>query len=94
MFLQQNFDESRLKVTRYGAGRHDYDNNYSIDYQKFGERDELPLYFVIPQFYGYVKVSDGMKLIKNYLHVCDMSENFNVLSDFKKLVGIIIKKDW
>ena len=92
LILLQNLDESCIKVTRYESGRHDYDNNYSIDYQKLGEKDELPLYFVIPQFYGRVGVNNGKKYFKNYLHVCDMSENLNVLNDYKKLVEVIIKK--
>ena len=54
LFLLQNFDESCLKVTRNRSGEHEDSNDYQIYYQKFGEKTALPLYFVIPQFYGCV----------------------------------------
>ena len=87
LILLKNFDESCLKVTLYGSGIHDYDNNYVIGYQKFGERDVLPLYFVIPQLYGYVKENDNALhcFDEKYLHVC-----CDVQNDFKKLLRAII----
>ena len=88
LFLLQNVDESCFKLTCQVCGKHDYDNVYLIEYQKFGERDRLPLYFVISQFYGRVYVIDDA----SYLYMSDVSENFSVLSDHKKLVEVVIER--
>ena len=53
LFLLHNFDKSCLKVTRKRSGEQESNNMYNIKYQKFGEKEILPLYFVIPMFYGY-----------------------------------------
>ena len=88
MFLLQNFDESCLKVTRKRAGEREYSNTYLIEYQKFGEKDVFPLYFVIPQFYGCISDDKVDVFDKKYLSVC----SGNVFIDFKKLVEIIIER--
>ena len=88
LFLLQNFDESCLKVTRHRSGEHEDSSDYQIQYQKFGEKTALPLYFVIPQFYGYVS-DDGVNVFsKKYLNVCSGA----VFNEFKKFVEIIIEK--
>ena len=88
LFLLQNFDESCLKVTRSRAGEHECSNMYSIQYQKFDEKTALPLYFVIPQFYGCVS-SDKVDVFgKKYFNACCGA----VFNEFKKFVEIIIEK--
>ena len=88
LFLLQNFDESCLKVTRYRSGEHEDKNHYQIYYQKFGEKLALPLYFVIPQFYGCVSNDKLDVFSKKYLNTCCGA----VFNEFKKLVEIIIEK--
>ena len=88
LFLLQNFDESCLKVARHSCGSKDFNNRYSIGYQKFGEKFVFPLYFVIPQFDGCISDDRVDVFDKKYLSVC----SGNVFNEFKKLVEIIIKK--
>ena len=88
LFLLQNFDESCLKVTRHRSGEHEDSNDYQIQYQKFGEKTTLPLYFVISQFYGCVSNNKLDVFSKKYLNVrCGA-----VFNEFKKVVEIIIEK--
>ena len=70
LFLLQNFDESCLKVTRHRSGEHEDSNDYQINYQKFGQKTALPLYFVIPQFYGCVSNNKLDVSSKKYLNIC------------------------
>ena len=65
LFLLQNFDESCLKVTRHRSGEHEDSNDYQIHYQKFGEKTALPLYFIIPQFYFVLIMTNWMFLAKS-----------------------------
>ena len=88
LLLLQNFDKSCLKVTRHSCGSKDFDNMYSIEYQKFGEKFVMPLYFVIPQFYGCISDDRVDVFDKKYLSVC----SGNVFNEFKELVEIIIEK--
>ena len=68
LFCLQNFDESCLKVTRHRSGEHEDSNDYQIQYQNFGEKTTLPLYFVIPQFYGCVSNDKLDVFSKKYLN--------------------------
>ena len=88
LFLLQNFDESCLKVTRYRSGEHEDSHSYQICYQKFGEKIELPLYFVIPQFYGCVNNDKLDVFSEKYLNICCG----DVFNKFKEFVEVIIEK--
>ena len=88
LFLLQNFDESCLKVTRHSCGSKDFDNMYYIEYQKFGEKFVMPLYFVFLQFYGCISNDEVDVFNKKYLSVC----SGDVFDEFKKVVEIIIEK--
>ena len=88
LFLLQNFDESCLEVRYSRAGEHEYSNMYSIKYQKFGEKEIFPLYFVIPEFYGCIN-SDKVDVFgKKHLSICCG----DVFNEFKQLFEIIIEK--
>ena len=50
------------------------------------ERFFLPLYFVVPAFYGRVYEVDD----ENYLYICEADENLTVLSDHKKLIVAVL----
>ena len=82
LFLLQNFDKSYLKVTFNVHGKDDY--SHIADYKKFDEY--LPLFFVIPQYYGRVYVVND----ESYLYMCDVSENFGTLSDYEKFIMEVI----
>ena len=87
LFLLQNF-ESCLEVRYSRAGEHEYSNMYSIKYQKFGEKEIFPLYFVIPEFYGCIN-SDKVDVFgKKHLSICCG----DVFNEFKQLFEIIIEK--
>ena len=88
LFLLQNFDESCLEVRYSRAGEHEDSNMYSIKYQKFGEKEIFPLYFVIPEFYGCINSDKADVFGKKHLSIC-CGEVFN---EFKELVEIIIEK--
>ena len=85
LLLLQNFNEWYLKLTLKDCGS---SNFYNIYYQKFDVEDFLPLYFVVPMFYGCVKVIDD----ENYLCICEMDENSSVLSDHKKLIEAVLEQ--
>ena len=88
LFLLHNFDESCLKITRKRSGEHEFNNMYNMEYQKFGEREILPLYFVIPMFYGYSHDDLLNVFSKKYINIwCN-----DVLNKFKELIQIIVKK--
>ena len=75
-------------MTRHRAGEPKDSNDYQIQYQKFGEKTALPLYFVIPQFYGCVS-SDKLDVFsKKYLNICCG----DVFNELKKFVEIVIEK--
>ena len=61
---------------------------YSIKYQKFGEKEIFPLYFVIPEFYGCINSDKTDAFGKKYLSVCCG----DVFNEFKELVEILIEK--
>ena len=63
-------------------------NIYYVEYQKFDGEDFLPLYFVVPTFYGCISVIDD----ENYLCICKMDENSTVLSDHKKLIEAVLEQ--
>ena len=90
LFLLQNFDEFCLEVRYSRAGEHEDSNVYSIKYQKFGEKEIFPLYFVIPQFYGCISGDKADVFGKKfeYLSICCG----DVFNEFKQLVEIIIEK--
>ena len=88
MILLHNFDKSCLKVTLKRSGEHKSNNMYNIEYQKFGEKEILPLYFVIPVFYGYSHDDLLNVFSKKYINICCN----NVLNEFKDLIQIIVKK--
>ena len=88
LFLLHNFDESCLKVTHKRSGEHESNDMCNIEYQKFGEKEILPLYFVIPMFYGYSRDDLLNVFSKKYIDICCN----NVLNKFKDLIQIIVKK--
>ena len=88
LFLLQNFDESCLEVKYSRAGEHEDNNMHSIKYQKFGEKEIFPLYFVIPEFYGCISDNKADVFGKKHLSIC-CGDAFN---DFKQLIEIIIEK--
>ena len=88
LFLLQNIDESCLEVRYSRAGEHEDCNMYSIKYQKFGEKEIFPLYFVIPEFYGCINSDKADVFGKKHLSVCCG----DVFNEFKELVEIIIEK--
>ena len=88
LILLHNFDKSCLKVTLKRSGEHKSNNMYNIEYQKFGEKEILPLYFVIPVFYGYSHDDLLNVFSKKYINICCN----NVLNEFKDLIQIIVKK--
>ena len=63
-------------------------NIYYVEYQNFDGEDFLPLYFVVPTFYGCIRVIDD----ENYLCICKMDENSTVLSDHKKLIEAVLEQ--
>ena len=85
LFLLQNFHESCLKVTGKRSGEHKSNNMYIIEYQKFGEKEVLPLY---PVFYGYSHDDLLNVFSKKYINICCK----DVLNKFKELIQIIVKK--
>ena len=88
LFLLQNFDESCLEVHYSRAGEHEDSNKYSIKYQKFGEKEIFPIYFVIPEFYRCINSDKEDVFGKKYSSVCCGY----VFNDLKELVEIIIEK--
>ena len=81
LLLFQNFNEFYLKLKLIDCGD---ENIYHVNYQKFDGEDFLPLYFVVPMFYGIVK--------GDYLHICEVDENLGVLSDHKKLIEEVLRQ--
>ena len=81
LLLLQNFNEFYLKLKLIDCGD---ENFYHVNYQKFDGEDFLPLYFVVPMFYGIVK--------GDYLHICKVDENLSVLSDHKKLIEEVLRQ--
>ena len=88
LFLLQNFAKSCLIVRYSRAGEHEDSNMYSIKYQKFGEKEIFPLYFVIPEFYGCISGDKEDVFGKKHLSICCG----DVFNQFKELVVIIIEK--
>ena len=88
LFLLHNFHKSCLKVTLKRSGEPESNNMYNIEYQKFGEKEILPLYFVIPVFYGYSHDDLLNVFSKRYINICCN----DVLNKFKDLIQIIVQK--
>ena len=85
LLLLQNFDEYFLMITLNNCGDR---NAYHISYKKFDKNISLPLYFVIPTFYGRVYERND----ENYLNICGVDENSSTLSDYKKLIVAVLKE--
>ena len=75
-------------MTRNRSGEHKDNNSYQICYQKFGDKTALPLYFVIPQFYGCVNNDKLDVFSEKYLNICCG----DVFNKFKEFVEVIIEK--
>ena len=80
-----NFNDFYIKLTLNDCEPR---NIYDVDYQKFDGEDYLPLYFVVPVFYGCVSVIEG----EDYLHIAEMNENLSILSDHKRLIAAVLEQ--
>ena len=68
LLLLQNFNEYYLNLKLNDCGER---NIYHINYQKCGREVFLPLYFVVPAFYGRLYEKED----ENYLYICEVDEN-------------------
>ena len=82
--LLKDFDKTKLKIAKHdGVDRY----VYHIDYIK-NINNANPLYWIIPEFYGYIEEHEG----RRYLNIALTVMNNDVLSEYEKMWDGILEQ--